>query len=69
MIYLPDVKAKEVGPRDGLRAESGILPTGDEPRPIGRPTDAGPRETEATSSGLPGQVMKAGIRGHLIGAS
>ena len=28
------VKAKEVGPRDGLQAESAILPTGDKLRLI-----------------------------------
>lgn len=43
------VKVKEVGPRDGLQAESAILPTEAKLRLIGCLADAGLREIEATS--------------------
>ncbi len=43
------VKVKEVGPRDGLQAESAILPTEDKLRLMGCLADAGLEEIEATS--------------------
>jgi hydroxymethylglutaryl-CoA lyase len=43
------VKVKEVGPRDGLQAESAILPTEDKLRLIDCLADAGLREIETTS--------------------
>ena len=43
------VKVKEVGPRDGLQAESAILPTEDKLRLIGCLADAGLREIETSS--------------------
>jgi hydroxymethylglutaryl-CoA lyase len=50
MNDLPEsVKVKEVGPRDGLQAESAILPTEDKLRLIDCLADAGLREIETTS--------------------
>lgn len=43
------VKVKEVGPRDGLQAESAILPTEDKLRLIDCLTEAGLREIETSS--------------------
>ena len=50
MSNLPTVvKVKEVGPRDGLQAESAILPTEDKLRLIDCLTEAGLREIETSS--------------------
>ena len=75
------VKVKEVGPRDGLQAEPRILPTGDLVHMLHEmgletgvdleaPIGCARLLEEFLGHGLPGQVMKAGICGHLtVGAS
>ena len=62
------IRIYEVGPRDGLQNESGIVPTATKARFIELLADAGLREIEATSFVSPSAIPQLADADELMGA-